>query len=362
VVPTTGFTVGGDWQTSILLTAPDNSVIQVGGGKGAFGISNPYSNFNFLSGPALSTQNPQPGTNALDCLNYDPNYQSANRSKGTFSGRWWFFNGCNVLASTESQSVPGLNNQSFATVEGGYLVADQTVSAKNVNATNIFTSQTSSITIFPGKVGASGSTTYNYWVVGNAAGGGKTLPVATTVTNGNATLNSTNYNQICMPYQSQYSSYDILKGSTATSVALAVVVNGASVPNPQPANYACFDDQGGSTSAYSAPTSNNTGGVIAKGPVVGNGMQNTAITVAGCAQYDASGNESSTGVACGSGGGGSGTVTNVAMTVPGWMNLSGSPITTAGTFALDTVSQPQSYFLASSSGGASNLSPRAIVA
>lgn len=274
-IPTTGFNVGGDWQTSILVNSPDNSVIQVIGGKGTFDISNPYSNFNFLAGPSLQSQNPQPGTNALDCLNYDPNYQSANRGKGTFSGRWWFFNGCNNLANTESQS--GLTYQSFATVEGGYLVADQGVTAKNVNANNIFTSQSTSITIFPNAI-TTGSTTYNYWVVGNAAGGGQTLPQAVSITNGNATPD----NQICMPYQSQFSSYDILKGSTATSIALGVTVNGLSSSPVQPANYSCFTDTGGSTSAYTPPTVNTTGGANIAGPlVVGSSVSTPSVLATG---------------------------------------------------------------------------------
>ena len=359
VIPTTGFTMGGDWQTSILLTPPDNSVIQVLGGKGAFGISNPYSNFNFLAGPALASQNPQPGTNALDCLNYDPNYQEANRSKGTFSGRWWFFNQCNTLASTEATGFQF--PQSFGTVEAGYFVADQGVTAKNVNAKNIFTSQSSGITIFSNVEGTPGSTTYNYWVVGNAAGGGQTLPQAFSVTTGPATLNGTNYIQICMPYQSQYGSYDILRTSTATSVATAVVVNGTSVLPAQPANYSCFNDTGGSTSAYSAPTSNTTGGGIFKGPIVANGIQNTSVSVAGCAQYDSSGNESSTGTACGSGGGG-GSVTSVAMTAPSWLTVAGSPITSTGTLAVSGTSEPANEFLATPNGSSGAVSPRAIVA
>lgn len=58
---------------------------------------------------------------------------------------------------------------------------------------------------------------------------------------------------------------------------------------------------------------------------------------------------------------GVGTVTSVAMTVPSWLAVGGSPITTSGTFALTTPNQSANFFLASPSGGSGALSPRAIV-
>lgn len=60
---------------------------------------------------------------------------------------------------------------------------------------------------------------------------------------------------------------------------------------------------------------------------------------------------------------GIGTVSSVAMTVPSWLSVTGSPITTSGTLAVDTVAQSGRKFLASPSDGSSGtLSPRAIVA
>lgn len=58
---------------------------------------------------------------------------------------------------------------------------------------------------------------------------------------------------------------------------------------------------------------------------------------------------------------GAGTVTSVAMTVPAWLAVGGSPITSSGTLALTTPNQTQSFFLASPSGVAGALTPRAIV-
>ena len=62
------------------------------------------------------------------------------------------------------------------------------------------------------------------------------------------------------------------------------------------------------------------------------------------------------------GGGGSGTVTSVALTSPGVIySVSGSPITTSGTLALNLISQSANTFLAGPNGSSGNPSFRAIV-
>ncbi len=95
-------------------------------------------------------------------------------------------------------------------------------------------------------VGTTGSTTYTYYVVCNDAFGGKTLPSSAGVTTtGNATLNSTNYNQITLPSELGCVSWDVLKTDTGHSIALAQT--GPTV-----------NDQGGASSVYSTPTSNST--------------------------------------------------------------------------------------------------------
>lgn len=64
-----------------------------------------------------------------------------------------------------------------------------------------------------------------------------------------------------------------------------------------------------------------------------------------------------------SGGGGSGTVTSVALTAPAWLSVSGSPITTAGTLALTAATgQTANQFLATPNGSTGAASLRAIVA
>ena len=53
---------------------------------------------------------------------------------------------------------------------------------------------------------------------------------------------------------------------------------------------------------------------------------------------------------------------NIGMTVPNWLSITGTPVSTAtgGTFAVGVPSQAAGLFLASPSGGAGVLAPRAI--
>lgn len=62
-----------------------------------------------------------------------------------------------------------------------------------------------------------------------------------------------------------------------------------------------------------------------------------------------------------SGGGGGGTVTSVAMTVPSFMSVAGSPITITGTFAITLVSQNQNLIFASPNGSAGSPTFRSLV-
>jgi hypothetical protein len=61
-------------------------------------------------------------------------------------------------------------------------------------------------------------------------------------------------------------------------------------------------------------------------------------------------------------GGGSGTVTSVALTTPAWLTVTGSPITTSGTLAVTSTSQSANLFLVSPDGASGVMTPRAIVA
>lgn len=65
---------------------------------------------------------------------------------------------------------------------------------------------------------------------------------------------------------------------------------------------------------------------------------------------------------CSGGGGGGGTVTSVALAVPSWLSVSGSPIAVAGTFTVSSAVIGQNLVLASPTSGSGALAPRALVA
>lgn len=101
-------------------------------------------------------------------------------------------------------------------------------------------------------VGTPGSTTYTYYVVARDRNGNRSLiSPATTITNGNATLNATNYNAISWPAVPGAVSYDVLKGNTSTLLAN---VTGTSV-----------NDTGQVTSAYTPPVRNETADLTVDG-------------------------------------------------------------------------------------------------
>lgn len=79
-----------------------------------------------------------------------------------------------------------------------------------------------------------------------------------------------------------------------------------------------------------------------------------------CLHIDNTGNITPTSGDCATGG--SGSVTSVALTVPSYLTVSGSPVTTAGTLAVTGVSQTANLFLASPNGSSGVLAPRVIVA
>jgi len=67
--------------------------------------------------------------------------------------------------------------------------------------------------------------------------------------------------------------------------------------------------------------------------------------------------------ATGGGSGGSGTVTSVGLSAPSWLDVAGSPVTTAGTLAITAATgQPANQFLAAPNGSSGALALRAMVA
>jgi hypothetical protein len=91
--------------------------------------------------------------------------------------------------------------------------------------------------------GTTGSTSWEYFVVATDANGFKSLvSTGTTITNGNATLSSGNYNLVTWAAVEGAVSYDVLRGGTST--AIAVGLTGLSYT----------DNGSASTQAYTPPT------------------------------------------------------------------------------------------------------------
>lgn len=104
-------------------------------------------------------------------------------------------------------------------------------------------------------VGTTGSTTYTYFIVAIDKNGNKTLASSSgQTTTGNATLNGTNYNTVTWTAVSGAVSYDVLKTDTAHSVTLATTA-------------LSYNDQGGASSGYTAPTRNTTADGIFDGDI-----------------------------------------------------------------------------------------------
>jgi hypothetical protein len=100
-------------------------------------------------------------------------------------------------------------------------------------------------------VGATGSTSYGpYFVVCHDINGGVTMPSTSsnTLADGPSTLSGSDYIQVAWTGLANCASWDVLKSSTATSIATGL-----------PAATTSFNDTGESTSAYTAPTRNTTG-------------------------------------------------------------------------------------------------------
>jgi hypothetical protein len=113
-------------------------------------------------------------------------------------------------------------------------------------------------------VGTAGTTSYTYYVVATDRNGNKTLAgTAGTTTTGNATLSGSNYNTISWTAVPGAVSYDILKGDTAHSLALAVT--GTSL-----------NDTGQATAAYTAPSRNTTADLTIDGVLTITGQPNSA--------------------------------------------------------------------------------------
>ncbi|MFZ2544907.1 MAG: hypothetical protein WAW80_02945 [Candidatus Saccharimonadales bacterium] len=109
-----------------------------------------------------------------------------------------------------------------------------------------------------------GSTSYSYYIVGIDKDGNKTVPSsAGTTSTGPASLSSTAYNYITWPPIPGAVKYDLLRGTTATSIATNIVDTR-------------FVDTGVSTSAYTPSGTNPTGNLTVDGTIdLGNASDTT---------------------------------------------------------------------------------------
>lgn len=253
-----GYQLSGMWNEGLELDGPPtDSAINIPFCRPSpIGCSSPLSNFNLFKFPPLPNGNPNYD---YDALNYDPNYESGDRTD--YTGRLYFLNNQFGLSAVNGAG-------SFGTFQAGYLVADQSATAPTVSTSNVVTTPlTNTPANAPSIVGTAGTGLETYYLVGHGAAGGSTLPylvggcvsggVSYSVCNAPNTLSPTNEVLICAFHNPGFASYDVYKGGTSQLLGSANAPNGATYG--QPANYFCVADQGQATTAQNAPTVNDTG-------------------------------------------------------------------------------------------------------
>jgi hypothetical protein len=266
----------GTYFSTIQANPPDHAIISINGFKGNMATNDLAQAYDLFYLPVNTAIEQQGGGWNDVALSYDPNYQWSNMA-GTGQGpvgRFYF--------APESMNTPAntsINGFSNVQVQSGYLYADRVMGAPALNAggsvlsTNFVNAPSPSVSV----AGTTGSTTYTYALVGHTIAGGVTTVSSTTqVTNGNATLSATNYNNVCVGYQSwafpQIANWDILKVVGGTYYALGTNV----AISPTNGNV-CVEDTGQSLSAYNAPATNTSNMTEMNGPLTVNG----ALTASG---------------------------------------------------------------------------------
>ena len=260
--PYGAYKVNGVYGTDFYIgNAPEQAVIEVTNCKVDIGCNGPLANFDLLKSNNAENAN---GGNGIPAINIDP------------------ANGGKILIGGGGGGQPDNQGVSLAPVEAGYWIADQNVTSPVAQVGGIATSAAMPTPGGPqtNVIGTVGSTTYSYYVVAHPVGGGTVLSnlggenspvfcgIGCGVTNGNATLSATNYNQVCAGgpnspalYNPAVASWDILKllGSTYYALATNVVVTAT--------NMGCVNDQGQSLPTYVVPASNTTGQTTVNGPL-----------------------------------------------------------------------------------------------
>lgn len=170
--------------------------------------------------------------------------------------------------SSPPNGIPWSNQSNLVSVIGTQFTipyASFPDGLQHLSVTQVPTPAAPTITV----VGTNGSTAYGpYYVVCHDWNGGTTYVsnASNTVANGPASLTSANYILVNWAANPGCSSWDVLKGSTSTSIATGL-----------PAGTASFKDQGGATAAYNPPLRNSTGDIVAGGLFVSSGINYASI-------------------------------------------------------------------------------------
>jgi hypothetical protein len=118
--------------------------------------------------------------------------------------------------------------------------------------------------------GTSGRTSYSYYLVCHDRNGGITLPSpAGSISTGNATLSSTDYNQISWRPVDGCWSWDLLKGNRTTALATLQQPKLSGGPKDF---VATFRDIGQATRGYTAPSRNTTADMKISGMAISGGI------------------------------------------------------------------------------------------
>ena len=253
-VPSVAYQVTGLWSTDLTITAPasDGQIVDISGCPPVYGCLTSFSNFDMFRLPVITDS--LNGQNSQDHMNYDPDYNDVQHGTGISSGRIYFENAASPLLFPGG-FIEGYG--AYSTVQEGYEVADQQISAPTAQIGNITTSKQYFVNydlsggLGAFQVGATGSTSYTYYEVAHTYGGGTTVPIQpATVTNGSATLSTTNYIQIYSTAltSTRVVSYDIVKYVGGSYYLVGNIGDGR----------VGITDHGQTLSLYTAPTVDTT--------------------------------------------------------------------------------------------------------
>jgi hypothetical protein len=177
-----------------------------------------------------------------------------------------------IVASNTGSFMPALNNtydlgaQPGNTVRTGYFstaVGVNTTPSSSFHALGGGARFQALATPVIGNVtttGTPGTTTYSYWVVAKDRWGNKTaVSVPFNMVTGSAVLDNTNFNTITWAAVPGAANYDVLKADTGHSIAVGITAT-------------TFDDKGGVSSVYAAPTRNATADLTVDGMATLDGL------------------------------------------------------------------------------------------